>query len=159
MHSKLEKQGLVCSYLDFTVTCGRGGHIAFDVYNKRDELPVFHDYRRFPHIDSVISDRSIYGVFSSQLHSFASRSSTFHGFEYNALRLLTEMITSGYSYKLLRKPLAEFQHDFVERQRMVFGNQIREPENIWKMLMFNSDRKAKTAKKRQQLKRKYTKDK
>ena len=34
-------------------------------------MPVFHDYRRFPHIDSLISDRAKYGVFTSQLHRFA----------------------------------------------------------------------------------------
>ena len=71
-----------------------GLHFESTVYQKRDDMPVFHDYRRFPHIESLISDRSKYGVFTSQLHRFASLCSSIQAFSNNVQRLLAEMLAS-----------------------------------------------------------------
>jgi hypothetical protein len=49
------------------------GHIQFTVYNKRDDMIVLQNYRRFPHITSTMAHSIKYNVFKSQLHRFASR--------------------------------------------------------------------------------------
>ena len=72
MELKLENSGMQCHYLDLQLSIGDRGSFSSTINQKRDDMPVFHDYRRFPHIDSLISDTAKYGVFTSQLHRFAS---------------------------------------------------------------------------------------
>ena len=84
MELKLEHSGLSTHYLDLQITIGERGAFQSTVYQKREDMPVFHEYRRFPHIESMISDRAKYGVFTSQLHRFASLCSSTQAFSHNA---------------------------------------------------------------------------
>ena len=70
MGLNLERQGLTCPFLDLLLTFTADGQFTSTVYQKRDAMPVFRDYRRFPHMASVLSDKARYGVFVSQLHRF-----------------------------------------------------------------------------------------
>ena len=94
---KHEHGGLSTHYLDLRITFGEQGSFRTTVYNKRDDMPAFHDYRRFPHIRSLISDKAKYGVFTSQLHRFATLCSSSDSFEDNVLRLISEMLEHGYN--------------------------------------------------------------
>ena len=142
MELKLEHSGLQTHYLDLQLSIGEHGTFQSTVYQKRDGMPVFHDYRRFPHIDSLISDRAKYGVFTSQLHRFASLCSTTEAFSWNVLRLLAEMLDHGYRYRTLRLRLSRFRHSYRLIRQRVFAQQLSINSNRrkWRGLLFQSDR-------------------
>ena len=60
MEVNKEKHGLTCSYLDMFIQFKAHGHIQFEVYNKRDDMPVFQNYKRFPHIESTMAHTTLY---------------------------------------------------------------------------------------------------
>jgi hypothetical protein len=130
-----EKHGLTCSHLDMLIHCRARGDIQFEIYNKRDEMPVFGDYRRFPHIDSVLAHSTIYNVFKSQLHRFACRCNHWSKFADNAKRLLTEITAHGYSKKTLLKDLDGFWLTYAEQQKTVFQITVRNPKQLWLRVM------------------------
>jgi hypothetical protein len=72
MDVKLERHGLTCTYLDFTIKIQHDGNFLTTVYQKRDDMPVFKRYRRFPHLYSHISKIAKHAVMASQLHRFAT---------------------------------------------------------------------------------------
>jgi hypothetical protein len=72
MDVKLERHGLTCTYLDFNKKLEHDGTFLTTVYQKRDEMPVFKKYCRFPHIFSRISTTAKHAVMASQLHRFAT---------------------------------------------------------------------------------------
>ena len=100
MNLTQEQMRLVCHYLDIDLTILRGAGIMTTVYQKRDGMPVFATYRRFPHRLSHISGRAKHNVFGSQLHRFAVICSTWDGFTKNTSRLLHEMLTDRKSTRL-----------------------------------------------------------
>jgi hypothetical protein len=135
MEVNKEKHGLSYSYLDMLIQFKAHGHIQFEVYNKRDDMPVFKNYRRFPHIESTMAHTTKNNVFKSQLHRFASRCNHWSTFAVNAKRLLTEMTTDGYNRKLLLKQLDGFWLTVAEQQRAVFHFTIRNPKQSWVRVM------------------------
>lgn len=141
MELKLENSGLSCHYLDLQLTIGERGSFQSTVYQKRDDMPVFHDYRRFPHIDSMISNRAKYGVFTSQLHRFASLCSSTQTFSYNVLRLLAEMLHHGYDYRTLRRRLSRFKHSYRTVRQRVFAHDLSSSsvQHKWRQLLFQCD--------------------
>jgi hypothetical protein len=66
MEVNKEKHGLVCSYLDMLIHLKAQGVVQLEVYNKRDDMAVFKNYRRFPHIDSTMAHNIKYNVFKSR---------------------------------------------------------------------------------------------
>lgn len=141
MELKLENSGLSCHYLDLQLSIGAGGSFQSTVYQKRDDMPVFYDYRRFPHIDSFISDKAKYGVFTSQLHRFAGLCSTTAAYKHNVLRLLAEMLEHGYDYRTLRQRLSRFKNSYKTIRLRVFADQLsdRSVQHIWRGLLFQCD--------------------
>jgi hypothetical protein len=135
MEVNREKHGLSCSYLDMYIQFKARGHIQFTVCNKRDDMIVLQNYRRFPHITSTMAHSFKYNVFKSQLHRFASRCDHWSTFADNAKRLLTEMTTHGYDRNLLLKQLDGFWLIFAEQQLTVFKLTIRNPKQLWVRVM------------------------
>jgi hypothetical protein len=78
------------------------------IYDKRLE-DKFKDIKvnRYPDIDSALSDRSKYGIVSSQMHRFSRRCSLNRDFVYNTSLVVHRLIEKGYStlsvWKLVRK--------------------------------------------------------
>ncbi len=142
MELKLEHSGLSTHYLDLQLTIGSEGSFESTVYQKRDDMPVFHDYRRFPHIDSLISDRAKYGVLTSQLHRFASLCSTIATFTFNVLRLLSEMLDHGYNYRMLRARISKFEHSYRVIVQQVFAHNLgsRNVRRKWRRLLLECDK-------------------
>jgi hypothetical protein len=138
MELKHEHGGLCTTYLDLRITIGNATSFSTTVYQKRDDMPVFRDYRRFPHIDSLISDKAKYGVFTSQLHRFASICSSSDAFGHNVLRLLAEMLDHGYKYHKLRPRLHRFAEKYKRIQKRVFSRLLctRTVRHIWSKLLF-----------------------
>jgi hypothetical protein len=64
MEVSREKHGLSCSYLDMYIQFEARGHIQFTVYNKRDDMFVLQNYRRFPLITSTMAHSTKYNVSS-----------------------------------------------------------------------------------------------
>jgi hypothetical protein len=135
MQVNKEKHGLTCSYLDMLNHFRARGDIQFELYNKLDEMPVFKDYRRFPHVDSMLAHSTKYNVFKSQLHRFASRCNHWSKFTVNAKRLLTEMTALGYSKKTLLKDLDGFWLTYAEQQKTAFQITVRNPKQLWLRVM------------------------
>lgn len=131
----LEKQGLICSYLDMKIEFKDAGKILFEVYNKRDDMPVFANYRRFPHADSILAKATKYNTFRSQIDRFASRCNTMDRFIYHTKKLLHEMIEHGYSRSELLNILYLFSEKFVDRQRNVFDQTVRVNKKTWRKVM------------------------
>jgi len=142
MELKLEHSGLATHYLNLQLVIGKQGSFESTVYQKRDDMPVFDDYRRFPHIGSLISDRSKYGVFSSQLHRFAYLCSSTQAFSDNVLRLLAEMLHHGYKYRILRVRLLRFKYRYMMIRKRVFAHHIgfSSVQHKWRGLLFQCDK-------------------
>ena len=138
----LEHSGLVTHYLNLQLTIGEQGSFQTAVYQKRDDMRIFYDYRRFPDINTLISDRAKYGVFTSQLHRFAAICSTAQTFSFNVLRLMAEMLEHGYSYRTLRARLLRFKHSYRLIRQQVFAHQLS-PSTVqrrWRGLLFQCDK-------------------
>lgn len=142
MELKREHGGLSTHYLDLQVTIGSQRSFRSTVFQKRDDMPVFHDYLRFPRIDSLISEKAKYGVFTSQLHRFATLCNTSHAFTYNVMRLLKEMLTHGYTFRKLRSRLIQFRLNYKLIQRRVFARRLltKTVRGIWRTLLFQCNR-------------------
>ena len=50
MELKHDHGGLGTHYLDLQISIGEQSSFQSTVYQKRDDMPVFHGYRRFPHM-------------------------------------------------------------------------------------------------------------
>ena len=87
-------------------------------------MPVFADYRRFPHIDSYVSERAKYNVFTSQLHRFAIICNTWQSFRQQVTKLAREMIEHGYAWQKLRHGLIKFWRYYQDFQRVHHGNYL-----------------------------------
>jgi hypothetical protein len=149
MQLNLERQGLCCAFLDLLLTFLPDGSFSTTIYQKRDAMPVFKGYRRFPHIDSVLSDRSKYGVFASQLHRFAVNCSTLPKFGYNVKRLLKEMVLHGYNYARLRTLLRRFWGRYDETQRTLYHlRQGTSSRKRWSQLVRACDKLARSCHRR-----------
>ena len=85
------------------------------MYNKRDTLPALQHYRRFPHIETLVSDRCKYAVLHSQLCRFAERCTRLDFFEREAAKLIREMWIHSYRPRRLRQKLHNFSSTFLEK--------------------------------------------
>jgi hypothetical protein len=130
-----EKHGLTCSYLDMSIQFKARGYMQFAVYNKRDDIQVFKNYKRFPHITSTMAHSTKYNVFKSQLHRFASRCNHWSTFADNAKRLMKEITAYGYNRNTLLKQLHGFWLTYAEQQLAVFNLTIRNPKQLWVRVM------------------------
>jgi hypothetical protein len=135
MEVNREKHGLTCSYLDMMIHFKAGGAVQCEIYSKRDDMAVFKNYRRFPHIDSTLALSTRYNVFKSQLNRFASRCNHWKTFCYNAKRLLNEMIEHSYNRNTLLQQLDGFWLTFAQRQAAVFQITVRNPKQLWVRVM------------------------
>jgi hypothetical protein len=96
-------------YLDFSLRVDLGTRrLVMKVYDKRDDMAFFKDYRTFPHIDSGLSDKVKYGVVRSQLIRFTRRCSSMRDFAKCAARLFENMISHDYKPRPLRRQLSIF---------------------------------------------------
>ena len=89
------------------------------VYNKRDTLPALQHYRRFPHVETLVSDRcKYYAVLHSQLCRFAERCTRLDLFEREAAKLIREMWVHNYRPRRLRQKLRNFSSTFLEKSSL-----------------------------------------
>ena len=139
MNLTQEQMGSVCHYLDIGLTILRGAGIMTTVYRKRDSMPVFAPYRRFPQRLSHISGRAKHNVFGFQLHRFAVICSTWDGFTKNTSRLLHEMLTHGYSWKPLKISLIMFWATYRMAQLKVHANRVRTARGRFRTLAWRND--------------------
>lgn len=142
MEVKLERHGMTCTYLDFSIKLESNGTFSTSVYQKRDEMPVFKNYRRFPHIYSRISKAAKHAVMASQLHRFAILCNSEQEFTRNVTRLLSEMLHHGYKYELLRRHIKQFELSYTARQWLTYKRVISKHRQIWRQLLVTCDRLA-----------------
>ena len=142
MRLNQEQLGLDGHFLDLALSIKPNGTFTSEVYQKRDSMPVFKSYRRFPHISSYISEAAKYGVFGSQLHRFATVCSSFTAFKKNTLRLLGEMLRHGYQYGRLQRTLRNFWSNYQLIQKAVHNQTIRRPQALFKLAMKDADKLA-----------------
>ena len=124
MEVNVEQAATHCTYLDMRLQFKPGHRFVATVHQKRDGMPVFSSYRRFPHKDSRIATRTKYNVFTSQMHRFAAICTGWSGFRLNVKRLLKEMITHGYKWSLLRSMLRAFWPRYAKIQLRVHNQTV-----------------------------------
>jgi hypothetical protein len=118
------------------------GTFTTTVYQKRDEMPVFNNYRRFPHIRSLISNNAKHAVMASQLHRFAILCNSEEAFIKNVTRLLGEMLSHGYTYSILRGYILQFKLAYTARQWLTYKRVIDNHKQFWRHLLVKCDRLA-----------------
>eukprot|EP00953_Heterococcus_sp_UTEX-ZZ885_P012093 6949-Heterococcus_DN1.PRE.1 len=142
MDVKLERHGRSCTYLDFGIQLLHDGTFTTTVYQKRDEMPVFNNYRRFPHIRSLISNNAKHAVMASQLHRFAILRNSEEALVNNVTRLLGEMLSNGYTYSILRGYILQFKLAYTARQWLTYKRIIDNHKQVWRKLLVKCDRLA-----------------
>ena len=111
------------------------------VYDKRGEMPVLCRYRKFPHVETKLSQRCLYAVLHSQLCRFAVRCTRIEYFEVAAAKLMADMCLHLYNRERLDNKLFSFSKFFFRKSpipiqnlfsleaRRLFWHQVQ--LNIW----------------------------
>ena len=76
------------------------------IYDKRDDFDF--DIVNFPFLNGDVPRRTSYGVYISQLNSFARVSSNLNDFNYRNKALTAKLLRQGYRYFKLRKAFSKF---------------------------------------------------
>ena len=76
------------------------------IYDKRDDFDF--DIVNFPFLDGDVPRRTSYGVYISQLISFARASSNLNDFNYCNKALTAKLLRQGYRYFKLRQAFSKF---------------------------------------------------
>jgi hypothetical protein len=142
MDVKLERHGLTYTYLDSTIRLQDDGNFLTTVYQKRDDMPIFKRYRRFPHIYSHISKIAKHAVMASQLHRFTTLCNTEQEFNTNVTRLLGELLRHGYNYCMLRRHIQQFELAYTARQWLTYNGIVSRHRQNWQQLLLTCDRPA-----------------
>ena len=107
--------GHTVHFLDMTIVQSATG-CDVGVYNKRDT--ALQHYRRFPHIETPVSDRCKYAVLHSQLCRFAERFTRLDFSEREAAKLIHEMWVNHYRPGRLRQKLHNVSSTFLEKSSL-----------------------------------------
>jgi hypothetical protein len=123
------------SYLDMMIEFRDGGRILFEVYNERDDMPIFHNYRRFHYVSSAQAQSTKFNTFKSQINRFAARCNSEERFVYRTKKLLDEMVAHGYCRATLLNILRNSMTTLIDRQRELFLLNIRKPKKAWARIL------------------------
>ena len=111
----VEQQGPSVHFLDMEVVPNGFGKTDLKIYDKRDGMPVLASYRKFPHVETKLSEKCLYAVFHSQLCRFASRCTRIEFFESAAAKLMASMCDHSYDPKRLSNKLHSFSRTFFRK--------------------------------------------
>ena len=101
-------EGKTTHYLDYLLSLTSGGFVATQIYDKRDDIPVFQDTRSFPHRQSTLSYKCKAGVLFSQLYRFERRSTSMRAFLDRSEKYFRKMVKNSYSPLGLFKQVRAF---------------------------------------------------
>ena len=99
------------------------------MYDKRDDMPTLRHYRKFPHVETILSVRCKYATLHSQLLCrFAYRCSVPSYFARAAANLIRYMHSHGYDKPFLRRKVYNFSKTFWRVTRI---RTHRRRDRIW----------------------------
>ena len=115
---------LETSYLDTTLNIGEGnGTVRISVYDKREDFNF--KIVNFPYLDSNIPRNPAYGVYISQLVSYARICSRKDDFIYRYRRLFLKLQLQDYKYQQLMKSSHKFYRSHSDELKK-FGTTLME---------------------------------
>ena len=123
-----DQQGPRVHFLDMEIVQHRPGKSEIRMYDKRDHMPTLAKYRKFPHIETILSVRCKYATLHSQLCRFSYRCTQASYFAVAAARLIRSMWLQGYKLHVLRNKLHNFQDTFWRTSRIPVWNKR---ERLW----------------------------
>ena len=92
-------------FLDLNL-CISNGTVSTKIYDKPDDFDF--DIVNFPFLDGDVPRRTSYGVYISQLITFARASSNLNDFNYRNKALTAKLLRQGHRYFKLRKAFSKF---------------------------------------------------
>ena len=109
--SPLQLNGLAgesCNYLDLTITV-EDKKLRYKLFDKRKHIEVggcfLSEKRNFPHIKSVLTEVSKYGVVTSQLYRFNRRTDSASNFIEVTVEFAKKMFKEGYQKKYVMQKI------------------------------------------------------
>ena len=118
---KANKSDHLANYLDLTFIIDNGGKLSTRLYDKCDDFD-FHIVN-FPSLSSNITSGPSYGVYISQLMTYARCCSHYDNFGYRHKCLVDPLLPQGYIALMLEKSFKKFYgkyQDLIEKsQRLV----------------------------------------
>ena len=85
------------------------------MYDKRDRMETLKQYRRYPLIETRLSEKCLYATLHCQLCRFAIWCLEIHLFQEAAAKSMTDMIRHGYAKDRLRSKLQNFRKTFFPK--------------------------------------------
>lgn len=110
-----EQMGTSVHFLDMMLVQDGNSGTHVKMYDKRDEMTSLRSYRRYPHIETKLSHRSLYSVLHSQMCRFATRCTRIEYFEIAVAKLMTDMIDNHYVEQFLSSKLHNFSKAFIRK--------------------------------------------
>ena len=100
-----EQSGETVHFLDMEIVQSKPGVSQIRMYDKRDHMETLAEYRRYPHVETRLSQSCIYDTLHCQLCRFATRCTDILYFQIAAAKLIKDMIKNKYVKEKLRNTL------------------------------------------------------
>ena len=110
-----EQSGETVHFLDMEIVQSKPGVSQIRMYDKRDHMETLAEYRRYPHVETRLSQSCIYATLHCQLCRFATRCTEILYFQIAAAKLIKDMIKNRYVKEKLRNTLHNFKNAFFEK--------------------------------------------
>ena len=110
-----EQSGETAHFLDMKIVQSKLGVPQIRMYDKRDHMATLAEYRRYPHVETRLSQSCIYATLHCQLCRFATRCTEILYFQIAAAKLIKDMIKNRYVKEKLRNTLHNFKNAFFEK--------------------------------------------
>ena len=114
-----EQSGETVHFLDMEIVQSKPGVSQIRMYDKRDHMETLAEYRRYPHVETRLSQSCIYSCIHATLHCqlcrFATRCTEILYFQIAAAKLMKDMIKNRYVKEKLRNTLHNFKNAFFEK--------------------------------------------
>ena len=109
-----EQAGSSVHFLDMEILQSTHGVSQIKVHDKRDDVGTLEDYRKYPRIETRLSNSCKYATLYCQLCRFAI-SSEIDFFQNTAAEQMKDMISNRYNRVKLKNKLHNFKSSFFER--------------------------------------------
>ena len=87
-----EQSGEAVHFLDMEIVQSKPGVSQIRMYDKRNHTATLAEYRRYPHVETGLSQSCIYATVHCQLCRFATRCTEILYFQIGAAKLIKDMI-------------------------------------------------------------------
>ena len=100
-----EQSGETVHFLDMEIVQSEPGVSQIRMYDKRDHMATLAEYRRYPHVETRLSQSCMYATLHCQLCRFVTRCTEILYFQIAAAKLIKDKIKDRYVKEKLRNTL------------------------------------------------------